>query len=71
MGLFLQREEYQYVNSDQKDTANGQSTKRYLLVCLMSKQNRQAGLKIFFHFVLTSHLYITYYVWLCAEKLLG
>ena len=26
--FFLQREEYQCVNSDQKDTANGQSTKR-------------------------------------------
>ena len=44
MGFFLQKEEYQCVNSDQKDTVNGPSTKRCLLVCLMLEQNGQSGL---------------------------
>ena len=48
MGFFLQREEYQCVNSDQKHSANGQSTKRCPLVSLMLEQNGQLGLEILF-----------------------
>lgn len=63
MGFFLEREEYQRVNSYQKDTANGKSTKRCSLICLMLEQNGQTGLDIF-PFCITSYLYIIYCVWI-------
>ena len=44
MCFFLQREEYQCVNPEQKDTANGQSPKRCSQVCLMLEQSRQSRL---------------------------
>ena len=62
MGVFLQREEYQCVNSDQKHSANGQSTKRCPLVSLMLDQNGQLGLEILF--ILYNKLFVHDTLWM-------
>ena len=54
--FFLQSEEYQSVNSYQKETANGQSTKRCTLVCSMLIQNGQSGVVIVF--ILYNRLFV-------------